>query len=140
MRLERSVLAEVKPPLAVAVKAKARQEADDVIDLLSSDDEAEAPDEEDEAATLHGEISPVSHACQISASSKSNFLCIDQMKGTHLALLADHGTCMYKRLHHYLSSLQMPSSMILCGDGKQKLFWKLRGGKRHNSFAWGTAF
>ena len=45
----------------MSVKAKARRETDEaVIDLLSSDDEAEAPDEEDEAATLHGEISPVS--------------------------------------------------------------------------------
>ena len=50
-----------KPPLAVSVKPKARKEPEEaVIDLLSSDDEAEAPDEEDEAATLHGEISPVS--------------------------------------------------------------------------------
>ena len=67
-----SLPAEEKPQagLGVRVQAKARQApAEDVVDLLSSGDEAEGLDEEDEAATLHGEISPVSRLRQIRISN-----------------------------------------------------------------------
>ena len=51
---------EEKPvPTRIAPPSLEKPEVE-VVDLLSSDDEADAPDEEDEAATLHGETSPVS--------------------------------------------------------------------------------
>lgn len=60
LQLQRPCCAEENAQPTTVRAVKVRQEAADVVDLLSSSDEGAAQDEEDEAATMHGEISPVS--------------------------------------------------------------------------------